>query len=78
MIKKIQNYVNSGTLVTRVKLSSDLMLNLDSLYNFQNCFFLYQCTVKCGGGISLRLVRCQDHLGQNLPDHKVAKLNIQT
>jgi len=29
-----------------------------------------QCTVQCGGGVALRLVRCQDHLGQNLPDHQ--------
>ena len=31
---------------------------------------LIQCDRPCDGGVSHRLVRCQDHLGQNLPDQQ--------
>ena len=37
---------------------------------FFNTSLNLQCDKLCGGGISNRLVRCQDHLGQNLPDQK--------
>ena len=46
-----------------------------------------QCDKTCGEGIQQRLVRCQDHLGQTLPDtdcplsdrpHNVIKCSRQT